>query len=100
MFNEENRNSFIVGAFAVVMLSILVFRCRKRDLDMGRRLLVLDILVLLHTIEWFLCVLIPNRLFLERETNVSFRDIALQWLDSVLSYVYFWSFPGMFLYLL
>ena len=100
MFNEENRNSFIVGVSAVVMLSILVFRCRKRDLDMGRRLLVLDILVLLHTIEWFLCVLIPNRLFLERETNVSFRDIALQWLDSVLSYVYFLSFPGMFLYLL
>jgi len=100
MFYEETRSSFIAGVIAIVMLSILVFRCRKRDRDAGRRLLVLVILVLLHTIELFLCVLIPNRPFLNLETNVSFLDVALQWLGSALNYIYVLSFPGMFLYLL
>ena len=100
MFNEETRSSFIVGVIAIVMLSVLVLRCRKRDRDAGRRLLVLDILVLLHTIELFFCVLIPNRPFLNQETNVRFWDIALQWLGSALNYLYVLSFPGMFLYLL
>lgn len=100
MFYEETRSSFIAGVFAIVMLSILVFRCRRRDRDAGRRLLVLDILVLLHTIELFLCVLIPNRPFLNMETNVHFWDVALQWLGSALNIIYVLSFPGMFLYLL
>ena len=100
MFYEETRSSFIAGVIAIVMLSILVFRCRKRDRDAGRRLLVLDILVLLHTIELFLCVLIPNRPFLNMETNVHFWDVALQWLGSALNFIYVLSFPGMFLYLL
>ena len=100
MFYEETKSSFIVGVIAIVMLSILVFRCRKRDRDAGRRLLVLDILVLLHTIELFLCVLIPNRPFLNMETNVHFWDVALQWLGSALNFIYVLSFPGMLLYLL
>ena len=99
MFYEETISSFIVGVIAVVMLSVLVLRCRRRDRDAGRRLLVLDILVLLHTIELFFCVLIPNR-FLNMETNVRFWDVALQWLGSALNYIYVLSFPGMFLYLL
>ena len=77
MFYEETISSFIAGVIAVAMLSILVLRCRKRDRDAGRRLLVLDILVLLHSIELFFCVLIPNRPFLNMETNVSFWDVAL-----------------------
>ena len=100
MFNEETRSSFIAGVIAVVMLSVLVLRCRRRDRDAGRHLLVLDILVLLHTIELFLSFLIPNRPFLNMETNVSFWDVALQWLGSALNYIYVLSFPGMFLYLL
>ena len=100
MFNEETRSSFIAGVIAVVMLSVLVLRCRRRGRDAGRRLLVLDILVLLHTIELFLSFLIPNRPFLNLETDVGFRDVALQWLNSALNYIYVLSFPGMFLYLL
>ena len=100
MSYEETISSFIAGVIAIVMLSILVFRCRKRDRDAGRRLLVLDILVLLHTIELVLSFLIPNRPFLNMESNVGFRDVALQWLNSALNYIYVLSFPGMFLYLL
>ena len=100
MLYEETISSFIAGVIAIVMLSILVFRCRKRDRDAGRRLLVLDILVLLHAIELFLSFLIPNRPFLNLESNVGFRDAALQWLNSALNYIYVLSFPGMFLYLL
>ena len=100
MFYEETISSFIAGVIAVAMLSILVLRCRRRDRDAGRHLLVLDILVLLHTIELFLSFLIPNRPFLNMETNVSFWDVALQWLGSALNYIYVLSFPGMFLYLL
>lgn len=100
MLYEETISSFIAGVIAIVMLSILVFRCRKRDRDAGRRLLVLDILVLLHTIELVLSFLIPNRPFLNMESNVGFRDVALQWLNSALNYIYVLSFPGMFLYLL
>ena len=100
MFYEETRSSFIAVVIAVAMLSFLVFRCRKRDRDAGRRLLVLDILVLLHTIELFLIVLIPNRPFLNQETNVTFLNVALPWLNSALNYIYVLSFPGMFLYLL
>ena len=100
MFIEETISSFIAGVIAVAMLSILVLRCRRRDRDAGRHLLVLDILVLLHTSELFLSFLIPNRPFLNMETNVSFWDIALQWLGSALNYIYVLSFPGMFLYLL
>ena len=98
MFYEETISSFIAGVIAVAMLSILVLRCRRRDRDAGRHLLVLDILVLLHTIELFLSFLIPNRPFLNMETNVSFWDVALQWLGSALNYIYVLSFPGMFLY--
>ena len=100
MFYEETISSFIAGVIAVAMLSILVLRCRRRDRDAGRHLLVLDILVLLHTIELFLCVLIPNRPFLNMETNVHFWDVALQWLGSALNFIYVLSFPGMLLYLL
>jgi len=58
MLDPERDYTIIAGVTAVAMLSALAFRCRKRDRDAGRRLLILDILVAAHTIEWILIVFV------------------------------------------
>ena len=58
MLTPENVYPIIAGVIAAVLLSILVFGCRKRDRETGRRLLILDILVAAHTIEWILIVFV------------------------------------------
>ena len=58
MLTPERDYSIIAGVVAAALLSVLVLRCRKSDRDAGRRLLILDILVAAHTVEWILIVLV------------------------------------------
>ena len=58
MLTPERDYSIIAGVTAAALLSVLVLRCRKSDRDAGRRLLILDILVAAHTVEWILIVLV------------------------------------------
>ena len=58
MLTPERDYSIIAGVVAAALLSVLVLRCRKSDRDAGRRLLILDILVAAHTVEWILIVFV------------------------------------------
>ena len=58
ILNPERDYSIIAGVTAAALLSVLVLRCRKRDRDAGRHLLILDILVSAHTHEWILLVFV------------------------------------------
>ena len=58
MSDPERVYSIIAGVIAAALLSILAFCCRKRDWDAARHLLILDILVAAHTLEWSLIVLL------------------------------------------
>jgi len=98
MIDPERDYTTIAGVLAVAMLSILVFRCRKRDREAARRLLIPDILVGLHTLVWIVMSLV--------QPSYSFADEPVSWFASVmrllyrgLGYYYILSVPGMILYL-
>ena len=111
MLTPERDYSIIAGITAAALLSVLVLRCRKSDRNAGRRLLILDILVAAHTVEWILIVLV--QLFAQwanhgaTEADPVTWSQAVAWLSgmALLSVylpsfiVYFW-FPPVFLFAL
>ena len=111
MLNPERDYSIIAGVTAAALLSFLVLRCRKRDREAGRRLLILDILVAAHTVEWILIVFV--QLFAQWAKNGASGADSIGWSDVVawllgmalistymMSFiVYFW-FPPVFLFAL
>ena len=111
MLTPERDYSIIAGITAAALLSVLVLRCRTSDRDAGRRLLVLDILVAAHTIEWILIVLM--QLFAQWTKHgateadpVTWSGVVAWLLDMTLLsvylpsfIVYFW-FPPVFLFAL
>ena len=111
MLTPERDYLIIAGITAAALLSVLVLRCRKSDRDAGRRLLVLDILVAAHTIEWILIVFV--QLFAQwanhgaTEADPVTWSGVVAWLSgmALLSVylpsfiVYFW-FPPVFLFAL
>ena len=111
MLTPENVFPIIAGVIAVALLSLLVFLCRKRDRETGRRLLILDILVAAHTIEWILIVfvqLLGQWAFSgANEADLFTWPRAVVWLLAMLLMsgyllsfiVYFW-FPPVFLFAL
>ena len=111
MLTPENVYPIIAGVIAAALLSLLVFLCRKRDREAGRRLLILDILVAAHTMEWILIVFVQ---LLEQwafpganEADLFTWPRAVVWLLAMLLMsgyllsfiVYFW-FPPVFLFAL
>ena len=111
MLTPENVYPIIAGVIASALLSALVFRCRKRDRDAARRLLILDILVAAHTIVWILIVFVllcANWAFSgANEADLFTWPRAVLWLLAMLlmsgyllSFIaYFW-FPPVFLFAL
>ena len=104
MFNPERDCPIIGGVVAAAMLSVLVFRCRKRDRDAGRRLLILDILVSAHTLEWILIWLVQP--YARRAFSVASEGDPIRWyyaaaslLRTALSFVYLLSVPWYFVFL-
>ena len=98
MFYEETISSFIAGVIAVAMLSILVFRCWKRDRDAVRRLLIPDILVGVHTLAWIvMCLVKPS--YQSADEPVSWFTSVMRLLNMALGIFYVFSVPGMILYL-
>ena len=111
MLTPERDYSIIAGITAAALLSVLVLRCRKRDRDASRRLLILDILVAAHTVEWILIVLV--QLFAQWANHGATEADPVTWsggvawlLDMTLLsvylpsfIVYFW-FPPVFLFAL
>ena len=111
MLNPERDYSIIAGVVAAALLSVLVLRGRKSDRDAGRRLLVLDILVAAHTVEWILIVLV--QLFAQWANHGATGADPVTWSGVVawllgmalistymMSFiVYFW-FPPVFLFAL
>ena len=104
MLNPERDYPIIGGVIAAAMLSVLVFRCRKRDRDAGRRLLILDILVSAHTLEWILIWLVQP--FARRAFFVASEGDPIRWFNTAawllrmaLSFVYLLSVPWYFLFL-
>ena len=104
MFNPERDYPIIGGVIAAAMLSVLVFRCRKRDRDAGRRLLILDILVSAHTLEWILIWLVQPYAqrafsFVSEGDPVRWLYVAAWLLRMALTFVYLLSVPCYFLFL-
>ena len=98
MIDPERDYTTIAGVIAVAMLSILVFRCWKRDRDAARRLLIPDILVGLHTLVWIVMGWAqPSYSFADEP--VSRFASAMRLLYGGLGYCYILSVPGMILYL-
>ena len=111
MLTPERDYSIIAGVVAAALLYVLVLRCRKRDRDASRRLLILDILVAAHTVEWILIVLV--QLFEQWAKHGATGTDPVTWSDVVawllgmalistymMSFiVYFW-FPPVFLFAL
>ena len=104
MFYPERDCPIIGGIIAAAMLSVLVFRCRKCDRDAGRRLLVLDILVSAHTLEWILIWLVQP--FARRAFSVASEGDPVRWFNTAasllrmaLSFVYLLSVPWYFVFL-
>ena len=105
MIDPERDYTTIAGVIAVAMISILVFRCRKRDRDAGRRLLIPDVLVGLHTLAWIAsCLLQP---YSDRSYDgssagdpvFSWFYYAMRLLHMALVIFYILSVPIMILYL-
>ena len=98
MIDPERDYTTIAGVLAVAMLSILVFRCGKRDREAARRLLIPDILVGLHTLVWIvMCLVQPWYSFADEP--VSCFASVMRLLYGGLGYYYILSVPGMILYL-
>ena len=98
MITPERDYTTIAGVIAVVMLSILVFRCWKRDRDAARRLLIPDILVGVHTLAWIvMCLVKPS--YQSADEPVSLFTSVIRLLHMALEYFYILSVPGMILYL-
>ena len=106
MFNPERDCPIIGGILAAAMLSVLVFRCRKRDrdADAGRRLLILDIMIAAHTLEWILIWLVQP--FARRAFSVASEGDPIRWfntaawlLRTAASFVYLLSVPWYFVFL-
>ena len=111
MLTPERDYSIIAGVTAAALLSVLVLCCRKSDRDAGRRLLILDILVAAHTVEWILIVLV--QLFAQWANHGATGADPVTWSGVVawllgmalistymMSFiVYFW-FPPVFLFAL
>ena len=98
MITPERDYTTIAGVIAVVTLSILVFRCWKRDRDAARRLLIPDILVGLHMLAWIvMCLVKPS--YQSADEPVSWFTSVIRLLHMALEYFYILSVPGMILYL-
>ena len=104
MFNPERDCPIIGGVVAAAMLSVLVFRCRKRDRDAGRRLLILDIMIAAHTIEWILIWLVQP--YARRAFSVASEGDPNRWFNTAawllrmaVSFVYLLSVPWYFVFL-
>ena len=98
MIDPERDYTTIAGVIAAAMLSILVFRCWKRDRDAARRLLIPDILVGLHMLAWIVMGWAqPSYSFADEP--VSRFASAMRLLYGALGYYYILSVPGMILYL-
>lgn len=104
MFNPERDCPIIGGVVAAAMLSVLVFRCRKRDRDAGRRLLILDIMIAAHTIEWILIWLVQP--YARRAFSVASEGDPIRWFNTAawllrmaVSFVYLLSVPWYFVFL-
>ena len=104
MFNPERDCPIIGGVVAAAMLSVLVFRCRKRDRDAGRRLLILDIMIAAHTIEWILIWLVQP--YARRALSVASEGDPIRWFNTAawllrmaVSFVYLLSVPWYFVFL-
>ena len=98
MIDPERDYTTIAGVIAVVMLSILVFRCWKRDRDAVRRLLLPDILVGLHMLAWIvMCLVKPS--YQSANEPVSWFTSVMRLLNMALGFFYVFSVPGMILYL-
>ena len=106
MLNPERDYPIIGGVIAAAILSFLVFLCRKRDrdADAGRRLLILDILVSAHTLEWILIWLVQPYAqrafsFVSEGDPVRWLYVAAWLLRMALTFVYLLSVPCYFLFL-
>ena len=105
MIDPERDYTTIVGVIAVAMLSTLVFRCRKRDRDAARRLLIPDILVAAHTLAGIVMWWVGP--YSDRSYDGSSGGdpvlgcfyFAMRLLNMALAYIYILSVPGMILYL-
>ena len=100
MITPERDYTTIAGVIAVVMLSILVFRCWKRDRDAARRLLIPDILVGLHMLAGIVMWGVqPYATGMSADEPVSLFTSVIRLLYMALGYFYILSVPGMILYL-
>ena len=100
MITPERDYTTIAGVIAVVMLSILVFRCWKRDRDAARRLLIPDILVGLHMLAGIVMWWVqPYATDMSADEPVSLFTSIIQLLNMALGIFYVFSVPGMILYL-
>ena len=100
MITPERDYTTIAGVIAVVMLSILVFRCWKRDRDAARRLLIPDILVGLHMLAGIVMWWVqPYAIGMSADEPVSLFTSVIRLLHMALGYFYILSVPGMILYL-
>ena len=105
MIDPERDYTTIAGVVAVAMLSTLVFRCRKRDRDAARRLLIPDVLVGLHTLAGIVMWWVGP--YSDRSYDGSSAGdpvlscfyYAMRLLNMALVYYYILSVPGMILYL-
>ena len=105
MIDPERDYTTIAGVIAVAMLSILVFRCWKRDRDAARRLLIPDALVAAHTLAWIVGYWVQP--YSDRSYDGSSAGdpvlscfyFAMRLLYMALGYFYILSVPGMILYL-
>ena len=100
MLDPERDYTTIAGVIAVAMLSTLAFRCRKRDRDAARRLLIPGILIGLHTLAWIVIYWVQP--YSDRalyEEPVSLFNSAMRLLHMALVIICVWSVPGMILYL-
>ena len=100
MITPERDYTTIAGVIAVVMLSILVFRCWKRDRDAARRLLIPDILIGLNMLAGFVNDwLQPYAYGMSADEPVSWFTSVIRLLHMALLFFYILSVPGMILYL-
>ena len=101
MIDPERDYTTIAGVIAAAMLSILVFRCWKRDRDAARRLLIPDILVGVHTLAWIVMWWVGP--YSDRSYDGSSAGdpvlscfyFAMRLLNMALAIFYIWSVPGM-----
>ena len=105
MIDPERDYTTIAGVIAVAMLSTLVFRCRKRDREAARRLLIPDILVAAHTLAGIVMWWVQP--YSDRSYDGSSAGdsvlgcfyFSMRLLNMALGYFYILSVPGMILYL-